>query len=572
MTSYFKLDENSQSIAQPINFNIELMEHQKKSVYAMLELEKTGNVRLNKFMFFDNIEKDLLIDTKIGILADKIGSGKSYMILALLLENLIPKTKDTYYASNKYITIKSIDDPQKYINTNLLIVPNKLIMQWMKFINNIPALTVDLITNNTQLNNNITKNICLINDTIMPVFNEKYKNYLFNRIIIDEADTININSLDMLGHFIWLITGTKSGINYCNKKYIKNIFGVNKDWISDIITIKNCDLFINNSLKLPAIERIFIKCLSPPEINIIKQFIPANVLHLINAGNNYEAIKLLNCHEDTKENIYQVLNNNITKMINTKSLDLEIEKKNKNNIKIKSLEKSINNLISRLKTIKNKIIDENEDICPICLGDIINNAMVDCCGTIYCFSCIALTLEKYNKCAYCQKKIDKNNMHIINKKNDSVININKQDKLLNKIDNFLNIIKTNLNSKFIVFADYNETFNKLIISMNENNITYNVLKGQDINSVINDLTNGIIKVILLNAKNCGTGLNLQVATDIILYHRFTKELEEQIIGRAQRYGRTCQLKVHYLIHNNETNYVANENENINEKIPDIESE
>ncbi len=58
---------------------------------------------------------------------------------------------------------------------------------------------------------------------------------------------------------------------------------------------------------------------------------------------------------------------------------------------------------------------------------------------------------------------------------------------------------------------------------------------------------------MLNAKFFGAGMNLQMTTDIIMYHRFTDEMEEQIVGRAQRLGRDINstLNVYYLVHDNE---------------------
>ena len=69
--------------------------------------------------------------------------------------------------------------------------------------------------------------------------------------------------------------------------------------------------------------------------------------------------------------------------------------------------------------------------------------------------------------------------------------------------------------------------------------------------LIERFKNNDINVLLLNTEYYGTGLNLQFATDIVLYHRFTKEFEEQIIGRAQRMGRTTKLNVYYLMYENE---------------------
>ena len=50
----------------------------------------------------------------------------------------------------------------------------------------------------------------------------------------------------------------------------------------------------------------------------------------------------------------------------------------------------------------------------------------------------------------------------------------------------------------------------------------------------------------MNSINSGDGLNLQEATDIILYHNVSTGLETQILGRANRIGRNINLSVHHL--------------------------
>jgi len=42
-----------------------------------------------------------------------------------------------------------------------------------------------------------------------------------------------------------------------------------------------------------------------------------------------------------------------------------------------------------------------------------------------------------------------------------------------------------------------------------------------------------------------------MATHIIIYHELDKELETQVIGRAQRLGRTNSLNVYYLLNDGE---------------------
>ena len=72
-----------------------------------------------------------------------------------------------------------------------------------------------------------------------------------------------------------------------------------------------------------------------------------------------------------------------------------------------------------------------------------------------------------------------------------------------------------------------------------------------IKSIIQDYKDKKVNILILNAKFFGSGLNLQMTDDIIIYHRMDKELEKQVIGRGQRLGRTGQLNVHYLCYKTE---------------------
>ena len=49
----------------------------------------------------------------------------------------------------------------------------------------------------------------------------------------------------------------------------------------------------------------------------------------------------------------------------------------------------------------------------------------------------------------------------------------------------------------------------------------------------------------------GAGLNIECATHVVMFHRMSSELENQIIGRAMRLGRKQPLDVVHLLHENE---------------------
>jgi len=63
---------------------------------------------------------------------------------------------------------------------------------------------------------------------------------------------------------------------------------------------------------------------------------------------------------------------------------------------------------------------------------------------------------------------------------------------------------------------------------------------------------GDIRVLCMNARHVGAGLNLEATTDVVLYHRMNTELEKQVIGRAVRFERKRDLRVVHLVHEQET--------------------
>ena len=88
-----------------------------------------------------------------------------------------------------------------------------------------------------------------------------------------------------------------------------------------------------------------------------------------------------------------------------------------------------------------------------------------------------------------------------------------------------------------------------------NNMRFKRIKGSGIKNVITRFKHSgekSIDVLLLNSRFCGSGINLENADIIIIYHKMSIDLENQVIGRSQRIGRTNQLQVYKLLNENET--------------------
>ena len=72
-----------------------------------------------------------------------------------------------------------------------------------------------------------------------------------------------------------------------------------------------------------------------------------------------------------------------------------------------------------------------------------------------------------------------------------------------------------------------------------------------INNIIEQYKSDELDILLLNSRYFGSGLNLENTTDIFMFHKMNESIENQVIGRAQRPGRTQVLNVYRLLYQNE---------------------
>ena len=621
-TKIYSLDENSEKLSiedfKKINniFKVPLKDHQNTIIKTMLDLENTGEINFeleskiirNEIILkedvvrnesyynlyynerenniqFNNIKYN--INMNYGILADKVGAGKTFEIIGLLCHTLIPKQHSRILSSGHYTSIK-FEDREECIKTNFIIVPHNLILQWKRVLD-YTKLNYYMINKRSHIdhlksvynifegeeNPEINPDNCVVNydvilisATMLDFFYNKFPDVKWSRLIIDEVNTIKLPVYYTIkANFIWYITATPSGIKWIRRNYIRDmIAGINKNLFNKIV-IKNNDTYVTNSMALPQLNQIIINCDTPIGIRMISEFVSSDIINMLHAGNIKDAILKLNCNIDTDDNIINVIKNKLEKDIHNRKLELEYMERllpsdrRTHDESIKKLKDKIISLETRLKNITDKIKTLEKDSCPICLDDIKTPALIPCCNNLFCLQCLAVIHNK--RCPMCRNPFTMKDLHIIN---NEIIKTNKiEKKLLSKKENLINIIKKKVNGKFLVFSNYENTNDNIGKILVDENIPFSKLGGNInvINNTIEKFKNGKIKVLLLNASNYGSGLNLQMASDIIIYHEMTIELQTQIIGRSQRMGRSEQLNVYYLIHDNETINCTNPDLNLN---------
>ena len=129
---------------------------------------------------------------------------------------------------------------------------------------------------------------------------------------------------------------------------------------------------------------------------------------------------------------------------------------------LKNVEVSIKNFIDKKKNLqfkiealKERVSNVQEKTCPICLCEVTNPCVTDCCQNIYCMGCYIRALESTRqKCPHCRAPNRKiSNVTLISN------NVVKQPKLLpEKSEELLRIIASKPYGRFLIFSEYDNTF------------------------------------------------------------------------------------------------------------------
>jgi SNF2 family DNA or RNA helicase len=123
------------------------------------------------------------------------------------------------------------------------------------------------------------------------------------------------------------------------------------------------------------------------------------------------------------------------------------------------------------------------------------------------------------------------------------------------MDKIFEINNENPIKKYLIFTEYESALNSKITNILDKwGLTYGRIRGTSatITKMIQDYKTGNINTLLINSKYFGSGINLENTTDIIIIHKMQSDIEMQVIGRAQRYGRIGNLRVWKLYYLNET--------------------
>jgi hypothetical protein len=100
----------------------------------------------------------------------------------------------------------------------------------------------------------------------------------------------------------------------------------------------------------------------------------------------------------------------------------------------------------------------------------------------------------------------------------------------------------------VIFSQFDESVDAILHALNEASVPCARMLGsaQEYNQIVGDFEAGKYRAIIINSRAIFAGIDMPWVTDIVVVGNATDDHLGQIVGRAQRLGRTCALRVHML--------------------------
>jgi len=505
--------EASEMALQPPHINVPLRPHQLAMIHAMEKKEVTS-----KDGFTINNETHY---SQFSILGDKVGSGKTLMLLGYLSAIKANEPRNTFCRIHENSRTTFWSKKPIHVNecsgNNLIIVPHTLYHQWKHAIQQQTTLsflevkTLKAFEKPDFLKNVKERDITLMSNTIIKQFmSVQERNSLqWSRIIFDEVDSIHFTSTVPMpqANFYWLITATwpnfifqglymfmsemylsrriasglntelvsmlqqdqvTNGNNYYSRYDIKSapFFShfLSKHPSRGHLILRTSESFMQQSWRSPPIVETRILCKAPIQHRIISQFVNAEIQELLHAGDVQGALEKLGVNNSSQSSLINALTETREKELDRLEKTLVFKESlayatpQAKEVAITSLKSKITSLKEQIASLKSRILHVKDEICAICFEAPRTPTLVMCCSRLFCGECIINCMQRNPHCPLCRAGLTFRSLRQIDLEGrESAPAVTQAPALLNKKGALLKLL-TETKGKFLIFNRYDNPF------------------------------------------------------------------------------------------------------------------
>lgn len=571
------LFEHNPPVDLPISPRIHtpLMGHQYKMVQAMEVLER-GTVVTQPDTF--------RIHTSFGVVGDRVGSGKTLTVLAACASLPGPRICKQFIGSASDrgtetcpVVLEHVPNATGFVDvdTNLVIVPYHLEHQWIRELRTRTDLrwmtcTRTMFECEFDLRCWEDYDVVLCRSTIFPRLHfhlcRQMHAFRFRRVWIDEADSIRMANVPPVpAKFTWAMTGTPTRLCSAITTRVRNPNFVQAlclyvPWnmlharhSQHAVLLQNDPDYVEACLNLPAPIEHVIRAEKPISLTVLEGILPERSLMCLAADDVAGALaSFSNVEEDA--NVVAVVTRTLRQQLAYEEERLKLaERMNVPSFERDSAQRTIQRLRQQLECIRERI--ERAEDCPICYETMNTDrgasVVVECCQNVICMTCLAgVQSSTSQRCPFCKSALTKEKVVITHR--GASYRPCTNERLPTKSEAFATLVRklvSDASKRVLVFSETDGTWGTVGEILNATSIPYRTVKGSsdEVRRISDKFRNGDVPVLLLHASRMGAGLNLQSTTDVVLYHTpSSPSIREQIVGRANRAGRTAELHVHTL--------------------------
>lgn len=524
-----------------------LYPHQINAIQMMEDREQSKKINHSTYC----------IDLNMSIYSDMTGYGKTVSMIGLILRDKMEWNVNEEHVQsfisgvygNGCIVKRSLVS-LKRIATNLIVAGPSIMRQWTDELEE-TNLRFCVVANKKKLDqlDPCEYDVILCGPSFYNYLLERFPGYAWKRFVYDEPTHTKITSMrQVIAGFIWFITATPELLlqqyRYSHN-FLSSIFTQYMDYnLYKNLIVKNDDEFVRQSFHLPPLHHYHHRCFQPV-FHVVKDLLSEPVIQMISAGNIEGAVKCLG--GNSTSNLFELIEKDKKDCIQQAEWKIERFQRIGEEVKVIKWKERLAQYQNDLKTLEERVSAiVYSTPCPICLDKKSKPILLSCCQNMFCGECVLKWFQKRNNCPMCRRKIT--NEHLIYLSEKNVVFCHDKDTPPSKIDTILQIIKSRPDGKMIIFSSFQETFDLIRETMRDNDIHFGEIKGTIIarEKIIQDFKENDLNVLFINSLDSGAGINLQEATDLILYHPICDPMFTQIRGRAYRIGRVLPLHIHYL--------------------------
>lgn len=542
--------ERIEFVDQPPNLRIKLYNHQLASIYKMEQLEQTKELKY----------EHMSVKTKFGINANPLGYGKTLSMIGLVLRDKMEwpvnepyrETYQNYVTENEFL-IRTLFKTYPRVNTTLVLCSNTTIYQWEKEFKYTPLRVACITTKKLAQSVNIRDyDVVIVSTTMYNHLIIHNQNIAWKRFIYDEPSNIKVPAMkEIVFGFMWLVSATPlEMITHFRSGKSHFMFPFSRQTLHSIslnngLVIRESDELIRSSYEMPETKVIIYNCYEVV-YRCVKGFVNEKVQSLVEAGNIGGAVELLGGKKT--DNIIELIKNQKEKELKEADGQIAMWTIREEPEKVTEWQNKKARIETQIKDFNERMTLMLKGTCAICYDHLSKPVMESNCQNLFCGACIFKWLESHNRCPLCRQEIRNKNgsdlVYIDDHKEEC-----KENRPPTKEERILEILSAYSDGKFIVFSDNDESFNGIRKLLYANKISYIELAGTADNrrKLLESFKTDKIRVAFLNSTQDCSGVNMQEATDIIIYHAMREAVEQQIIGRANRIGRSGSLRVHKLV-------------------------